>query len=441
MGKTVGLVSLGCAKNLVNSEQMLYLLSEAGFEIASEPENADAVVINTCGFIESAKAEAIDTILEFGRLKSDGAISKIIVAGCLAERYKDEILGEMPEVDAVVGVGSFGEIVEAVSASFRGERAVFAGENDGSIENTRRILTNPGSWAYLKIADGCDNRCAFCVIPDIRGRYISRPMESVLSEARELARGGIREIIVVAQDITRYGLDLYGERRLTPLLRNLAEIDGIQWIRLHYLYPDEIDDELIDEIARNERILKYLDIPIQHINDGILAKMRRRGTGAEIRALIKKLRERIPGVVIRTSLITGLPGEGEREFDELCDFLRESKLERVGVFAYSPEEGTAAFDMDRPDVVVAESRAETVAELQSRVLDGYNASRVGTTVTAVVEWFDGETYSGRSFAESPDIDGVIRIEGENLILGGFAQVLITEASDGVVTGRAIGECV
>ncbi|MDR3278670.1 MAG: MiaB/RimO family radical SAM methylthiotransferase, partial [Oscillospiraceae bacterium] len=283
MGKTVGLISLGCAKNLVNSEQMLYLLREAGFEISGEPRGADVVVVNTCGFIETAKTEAIQTILELGEWKAGGEIGKIIVAGCLSERYRDEILEELPEVDAVVGVGSFAEIVRAAESALRGERAVFSGEIDGGFDDVKRVLTTPGAWAYLKIADGCDNRCAFCVIPALRGRFRSRSMESVVDEAEELARGGIRELIIVAQDITRYGVDRYGERRLRALLLRLCEIDGIKWIRLHYLYPDEIDDGLIQVIADNEKILKYLDIPIQHINDGILKKMRRRGTGAELR--------------------------------------------------------------------------------------------------------------------------------------------------------------
>ena len=349
MEKTFALISLGCAKNLVNSEQMLYLLSEAGYALVPEAEGADFAVVNTCGFIDAAKSEAIDTILELAELKKAGKLGAIIVTGCLSERYQDSIQDELPEIDAVLGVGSFGEIVKAADAVMEGRVLRAFASNSAPVDEIPRVVSTGPSWAYLRIAEGCDNFCAFCAIPYIRGRYRSRAMESVLEEARDLAAHGVKELIVIAQDITRYGTDLYGKRSLASLCRELARIEGVEWIRLHYLYPDQFDDELIDEIASNEKIVKYLDIPIQHINDGILQAMHRRGTGTEIRQLFATLRQRIPGLVLRTSLITGLPGEGEAEFEELCAFLKEARIERAGVFPFSPEEGTPAAKMDYPE--------------------------------------------------------------------------------------------
>jgi ribosomal protein S12 methylthiotransferase len=430
----IGLISLGCAKNRVNSEQMLFLLREAGYDITGDTEQADAVVVNTCGFIDSAKTEAIDTILELGEAKKEGRIKKIIVAGCLAERYQDEMLAELPEIDAVVGVGSYNNIVSAIESAFNDNLYTSYGDKNAPEPEIKRVITTSGAWAYLKVAEGCDNRCAYCVIPDIRGRFRSRPMESILKEARELAAGGIRELIVVAQDTTRYGLDLYGKRRLPELLRELCRIDGVRWLRLHYLYPDEIDDHLIDVVAGEEKILKYLDIPIQHISDKVLSKMRRRGTGAEIRTLFQKLRDKIPGVVLRTSLITGLPGEGEAEFRELYEFLKEAKIERAGVFSYSPEEDTPAFGMKRPSRKTAELRAEALMALQNDIMDRYNESRIGTVTTVLAEGVDGACWTGRSYAESPEIDGLIRFVGEDIQPGGFYEVAVTGVDDGEPVG-------
>ncbi len=435
MDYRIGFVSLGCAKNLVNSEQMMFLLSDAGFDVSGDTENVDAVVVNTCGFIDSAKAEAIDTILDLAQGKAAGSIGKIVVTGCLAERYKDEILKEMPEVDAVCGVGSFSDIVDIVKRTLEGEHVTRYGDIDAPEQETGRVLTTSPLWEYIKIAEGCDNRCAYCIIPYLRGRFRSRRVEDIVSEAQLLAENGIRELIVVAQDITRYGLDIYGERALAGLLKSLAEIQGIEWIRLHYLYPDEIDDELIDVIAGEPKILKYLDIPIQHINDRILKTMCRRGTGEEIRSLFKKLRERIPGVVLRTSLIAGLPGEGEEEFAELCDFLREAKIERVGVFPFSPEEGTPAAKMSYPDEDTARRRAEAIMDIQDGIMEEFNASRIGTVTRVLVEEFDGTYYSGRSFAESPDIDGRIMFTSDTLVTGDFADVVITDIIDGEPFGK------
>lgn len=436
--KKIALISLGCAKNLINSEQMLCLLSDAGYDLTSDFDGADAVIINTCGFIDSAKSEAIDNILEMAELKKRGRLGKIIVAGCLAERYRDEIAEELPEVDAVVGVGSFAEIVAVVDETLRLGHARAFGDKNAPVDEVGRFITTGPGWAYIKIAEGCDNRCAFCAIPSIRGRYRSRPMENIIAEAGALADSGVRELIVIAQDITRYGADLYKRRALAQLCRGLSEIEGIEWIRLHYLYPDSFDDELIDEIARNDKIVKYLDIPIQHINDGILRRMNRRGTGAEIRALFAKLRERIPGLVLRTSLITGLPGEGEAEFEELCEFLRFERIERVGVFPFSPEDGTPAAEMDdRCSDDESVRRAGLIMELQSGIMDDYCAGRVGQTLRVLCTGSDGGYLTGRSCADSPDIDGTVYFEGE-CDAGEFADVLITGVMDGDLTGEQVG---
>ncbi len=433
--ETVALISLGCAKNLVNSEQMLCLLADAGYEIVPDPDGADAVIINTCGFIDAAKSEAIDNILEMAQLKAAGRLKKIIVAGCLTERYRGEVRKELPEVDALLGVGSFGEIVEVLRETLAGAPSDRFGDHNAPVEEIGRYLTTGPGWAYLRIAEGCDNRCAYCAIPDIRGRFRSRPMENVLAEAADLAEAGCRELIVIAQDITRYGTDLYGERKLAELCRNLAKLDGLEWIRLHYLYPDEIDDALIREIADNPKIVKYLDIPIQHIDTGILKRMNRRGSGEMIRALFARLRNEIPGLVLRTSLITGLPGEGEAEFEELCDFLRDARIERAGVFPYSPEEGTPAAAMtDRVDGETAQRRAEQIMELQDRIMDDFNAARVGETLRVLCTGFDGPYRTGRSYADSPDVDGTVYFEGDCLP-GDFAQVRITGMMDGELTGE------
>ncbi len=437
MDRTISLISLGCAKNLVNSEQMLYLLSEAGYTLVPEPDGADAVIINTCGFIDAAKSEAIDTVLEMAELKKAGKLGKIIVTGCLTERYQDTVMQELPEIDAVLGVGSFGDIVEAVTKALNDESVSNFGDKNAPVEETPRVVSTGPSWAYLRIAEGCNNFCAFCAIPYIRGRYRSREIDNVVDEARELAEHGVKELIVIAQDITRYGTDLYGKRCLAELCRRLAEIDGVEWIRLHYLYPDQFDDELIDEIASNEKVVKYLDIPIQHINNDILKSMNRRGTGDDIRKLFKELRERIPGVVLRTSLISGLPGEGEAEFEELCSFLREAKIERAGVFPFSPEEGTPAAKMPHVDAEEAQRRADLIMEIQASVMDEFNASLIGKTLEVLCLDYDEEArmWVGRSCYDSPDIDGLVFFDGDGGE-GNIVYVNITAVSD---DGNLIGE--
>jgi len=433
----VSFISLGCAKNLVNTEQMMALCRDAGYTLLEGPAGADVVVINTCGFIDSAKEEAIDTILAAAQLKAEGQVRKILVTGCLTQRYQQEILTELPEVDGIMGTGSYGEIVAALEELMGGGHPCRFASIHGKIDEFDRVLTTPKHYAYLRIAEGCDNHCAYCVIPSLRGRYRSRRMEDVLAEARKLADAGVRECIVIAQDITRYGIDLYGERKLAALLRELCKLD-FHWIRLHYLYPDEFTDELIDTIADEEKVLPYLDIPIQHCNDKVLKAMNRRGDKAELLALFRKLRARIPGLVLRTSLIAGLPYEDEAAFEELCEFLQEVRIERAGVFPYSPEEGTPAAKMERVDTDEAERRADLIVDVQSRIMDDFNDSRMGGVTEVLCDGFDNQAmmFVGRSYAESPDIDGRIYFTADHEVEAGqFVPVRITGTMDGELTGE------
>ena len=434
----VAFISLGCAKNLVNTEQMMALTRDAGYELVSDPEGADVAVLNTCGFIDSAKSEAIQNILELAALKDAGKLGKLLVAGCLSQRYQSELEQEMPEVDGVLGTGSYTDIVSALEEVTAGGHPRRFGDIDHTEEDGARVVSTPPYTAYLKIAEGCDNRCSYCIIPYLRGRYRSRSMESLLAEAKALADRGVQELIVIAQDITRYGTDLYGRRRLGELLTELCKLP-FHWIRLHYLYPDEVDDDLIDVIAREHKILKYIDIPLQHINDGILKAMNRRSTKAEIIALLNKLRQRLPGLVLRTSLICGLPGEGEAEFEELCQFLQDAGIERAGIFQFSPEEGTPAAVMEHQvEPEVAARRVELLVELQSRVMDAYNESRLGETLEVLCEGFDPDMgcYAGRSYADSPDVDGRVFFTAAGLVPAGtFVNVRITGTSDGDLTGE------
>ena len=434
----VAFISLGCAKNLVNTEQMMALTRDAGYELVSDPEGADVAVLNTCGFIDSAKSEAIQNILELAALKDAGKLGKLLVAGCLSQRYQNELEQEMPEVDGVLGTGSYTDIVSALEEVTAGGHPRRFGDIDHTEEDGARVVSTPPYTAYLKIAEGCDNRCSYCIIPYLRGRYRSRSMESLLTEAKALADRGVQELIVIAQDITRYGTDLYGRRRLGELLTELCKLP-FHWIRLHYLYPDEVDDGLIDVLAREHKILKYIDIPLQHINDGILKAMNRRSTKAEIIALLNKLRQRLPGLVLRTSLICGLPGEGEAEFEELCEFLQDAGIERAGIFQFSPEEGTPAAVMEHQvEPEVAARRVELLVELQSRVMDAYNESRLGETLEVLCEGFDPDMgcYAGRSYADSPDVDGKVFFTAAGLVPAGtFVNVRITGTSDGDLTGE------
>ena len=439
----IGFISLGCAKNQVDCERMMYRVQEAGHTVKEDIVGSDVVVINTCGFIDSAKSEAIDYILQTAQLKQEGLVGKILVTGCLSQRYQGDILKERPEVDGILGTGSYTEIVPAIEALLEEKKVEDFGSIDAPEQETGRIVTTPEHYAFIKIAEGCDNRCAYCIIPYLRGRYRSRQMDDILYEARLLADSGVKELMVVAQDTSRYGTDFPEHKRLLPeLLRRLCEIDGLHWIRVHYVYPDEIDDELIDVIATEPKIVKYLDIPIQHCNDKILKRMNRRGDGAFLRNLLAKLRARIPGLVIRTSLITGLPGEGEEEFRELCDFLRETRMERVGAFAFSPEEGTPAAEMEHVDAETAQKRAEIIEMLQSEIMDEYNASLIGKTMEVLVDGYDEELeqFYGRTYADSPDIDGRVWIASDEPVQEGeFVMVTIDGCREGDLSGYVVEE--
>ena len=440
MAYNVAFISLGCAKNQVNCEQMMAAAQAAGNTVQAGPEGADVVVVNTCGFLASACEEAIENILEMAELKKAGKVRKILVSGCMAQRYQKDILQELPEVDGILGTGSYGDIAAAIDEVMgKGLRPCYLGNVSTAEQGGERILSTPPWYAYLRIAEGCDNRCAYCVIPALRGKYRSRPMAELLDEAAELASAGVKELIVIAQDITRYGTDLNGEHQLAKLLQELCKLD-FHWIRLHYLYPDEVTEELIDTMAREEKIVPYLDIPIQHCNDGILKAMNRRDTKAELLTLFGKLRERIPGLVLRTSLITGLPGEGEEELAELCDFLREVRIERAGVFPFSPEDGTKAAKMEHVDFEEAQRRAEIVVDVQSDIIDAYNESVLGSVREILCEGFDpqAQMFYGRSYAESPDIDGRVWFTAEEEVPAGtFVSVRLTGTMDGELTGETV----
>ena len=438
----VSFISLGCDKNRVNTEQMMALCLQSGMTVQEDCNGSDVVVINTCGFIDSAKLEAIETILSVAELKAAGEVGRILVTGCLSQRYQAELLKELPEVDGIMGTGSYGDIVSAVEKVAAGQEYSRFADINGPVEELPRVISTPMHYAYLRIAEGCSNRCAYCVIPSLRGKYRSRRMEDILSEARALAEGGVKECIVIAQDITRYGVDIYKEKKLPELLRELCKLD-FHWIRLHYLYPDCITDELIDTIAAEPKICKYMDIPIQHCNDAVLQAMRRRETKAGLRALFARLRSRIPGLVLRTSIITGLPFEDEAAFEELCDFLQEEKIPRAGAFAYSPEEGTPAAEMrNRVDTDEARNRAELIMQVQEQVMDQFNESRLGSVTEVLCDGFDTQAmaYVGRSWAESPGIDGNIYFTAERDVQPGeFVPVRVTGIMDGDLTGEVTEE--
>ncbi|MCI7727522.1 MAG: 30S ribosomal protein S12 methylthiotransferase RimO [Clostridiales bacterium] len=439
----IGFISLGCAKNQVDCERMMYRVQEAGHTVKEDIVGSDVVVINTCGFIDSAKSEAIDYILQTAQLKAEGLVGKILVTGCLSQRYQGDITKEMPEVDGILGTGSYTEIVPAIEALLEDKAVSDFGSIDAPEQETGRIVTTPEHYAFIKIAEGCDNRCAYCIIPKLRGKYRSRQLDDILYEARLLADSGVKELMVVAQDTSRYGTDFPEHKRLLPeLLRRLCEIEGLHWIRVHYVYPDEIDDELIEVMASEPKIVKYLDIPIQHCNSKILKRMNRRGDGDFLRQLLAKLRVKIPGLVIRTSLITGLPGEGEEEFKELCDFLRETKMERVGAFAFSPEEGTPAAEMEHVDAETAQKRAEIVEMLQSEIMDEWSASMIGKTLEVLVDGYDeeAEQFYGRTYADSPDIDGRVWIASDEPVQEGeFVMVTIDGCREGDLSGYVVEE--
>ncbi|MBQ5743510.1 MAG: 30S ribosomal protein S12 methylthiotransferase RimO [Ruminococcus sp.] len=431
MNKKVGIVSLGCAKNQVDAEMLLFTLRERGYTIVDDPAKADAVIVNTCGFIDSAKQESIDEIIELGNLKREGKIKAIIVTGCLAERYQDEITKQLYEIDAAVGIGANEQIADVVEQVLGGNGTLelFPDKLDLPLEGGR-VLSTPFYTAYLKIAEGCDNKCTFCAIPMIRGKFRSRKIENLIEEAKGLAADGVRELNIIAQDTTRYGEDLYGKPSLDKLLTELCKIDGLHWIRVLYCYPDSITDELIDVMAREEKIVNYIDLPLQHCNSEILRKMHRRGDRASLTALLNKMREKIPNVIFRSTFITGFPGETEEQFEELAEFAKEMNFQRLGCFAYSQEEGTPAAKMpDQLDDDVKQQRADIIMEHQQQVMAEYCESLLDTDIEVLVEGFDrlAECWYGRTYADAPEVDGCVFFTSpQKPQIGSFVTVHITD---------------
>ncbi|MCQ2459436.1 MAG: 30S ribosomal protein S12 methylthiotransferase RimO [Ruminococcus sp.] len=443
MAIKVGMVSLGCSKNLVDSERMLFKLKQHGYKLVTEPGLADVAVVNTCGFIQSAKEEAIETILELAKLKEEGTLKKIIITGCLVERYKEETAELFPEADAVIGIGNNKDIIDVLDHVLADERYInFAPKLDAELTGDRIISTLP-FFSYLKIAEGCSNCCSYCAIPMIRGKFRSVLMEDVLSEARFLAENGVTEIVVIAQDTAQYGKDLYGEPKLAELLRELCKIDGLKWIRTLYCYPERITEELLDVIAEEEKIVKYLEIPIQHCNGEILSRMNRWGSTEELEKLFAHIRERIPNVILRTTLITGFPGETEEQFTELAEFIQRVRFDRLGCFPYSREEGTKAYDMpDQIDEETSAHRADIIMEQQMLISAENNEKLLGSKLTAVVEGFDrfGECYFGRTSLDAPDIDGKVFFSSERpLSVGEYVEIEITDTLDYDLMGEVISE--
>ena len=440
LNKKIGFISLGCAKNLTDTEAMLGLLSDAGMEIVSDPTVADVLVVNTCAFIDSAKAESIEAILDMAKYKKDKC-KLLIVTGCLAQRYKNEIFKELPEVDIILGTNDYDKIVHAVRNYFvRGEKISVVSDANAHIEaNHPRVLSTPSYSAYLKIADGCDNFCTYCIIPKLRGKYRSRPMADIVAEAKELASSGVKELILVAQDTAYYGKD--SRENLCELLKTLSDIDGIEWIRLQYCYPENISDALIDEIASNDKIVKYLDMPLQHINDNVLRRMGRRSRKADVEKLLDKLRTRIPDLAIRTSIIVGFPGETDEEFEELREFLEKYRLDRVGVFTYSREEDTPAYSMAHQiSKAVKEERLDILMKQQMEISASLNKEKIGKTVSVIAEGYDEENfcYVGRSSVDTPDVDGIAYIYSrEELSAGDIVKVKIIDAHEYDITGEVI----
>lgn len=436
------IVSLGCSKNLVDSEVMVQSILNNDYEVTNDARFAEVIIINTCGFIESAKQESIDTILEMAEYKKNGKCKVLIASGCMAERYKEELMKELPELDAVIGAGDYKNITEVIRQALRGEKVVLYGNQELiDIDKLPRRISTFGASAYLKIAEGCDNRCSYCIIPAIRGKYRSRRMEYILEEAEELSRNGIKELNIIAQDITRYGIDLYDSCKLSELLKKLTKIEGIEWIRLLYTYPDEFSDELIDTIAKEEKICKYLDIPIQHASNAILKKMARRSSKEKILKLIEKLRTCIPDIVIRTSLIVGFPGETEEDFNELYDFVSRVKFNRLGVFTYSREEDTPAFDMpDQVDEAVKQERLEKIMLLQKEISRQYNKQLVGSMIKVLIEGISEGEYFGRSYMDAPEIDGRVYFKSnKSLIPGDFCHVAVRKTYEYDLVGERIDE--
>lgn len=427
-GYKVGMISLGCPKNQVDGEALLAKLAQVGYQIVNEIENSDVMIVNTCGFIEDAKREAIDTILEVAQYKEAGVISALVVTGCLAERYQDEILKEMPEVDAVIGIGANSDIVKVCDKALCGIKTSNFPNKCYLPLDDERMLSTPPHWAYLKIAEGCDNRCAYCAIPGIRGDFRSRTIESVVDEAKSLVNRGVKEIILVAQDTTKYGQDLYGEYSLDKLLKELVKIDGLEWIRLFYCYPQRITDSLIDVIANEDKVCKYIDIPLQHSDATVLKNMNRVGDGNDYRVLLNKMREAIPGLALRTTFMVGFPGETDEQFENLCEFVKDMKFDKMGCFTFSPEEDTPAFDMENQiDEDVKKRRQEVLMNVQFFITEASNKGRVGNVYKVIVDSFADGKYTGRSYMDSPEIDsGIIFTSNKELNIGDFVDVKITD---------------
>lgn len=439
ISRKVGMISLGCPKNQVDGEALLAKLQKAGYEIVNNIEDSDVMIVNTCGFIEQAKKEAIDTILEVAEYKNAGLISAIVVTGCLAERYQDEIIKEMPEVDAVLGIGANSDIVKACDKALCGiVTTSFPNKCYLSI-NDERIISTPSHWAYLKIAEGCDNRCSYCAIPGIRGGFRSRTIESCVDEAKALAESGVKELILIAQDTTKYGQDLYGKYSLDILLKELVKIDGIEWIRLFYCYPQRITDSLINVIANEEKVCSYIDIPLQHSDKTVLKNMNRVGDGEDYMALISKMRKAIPDLALRTTFMVGFPGETDEQFENLCKFTEDVKFDKMGCFTFSPEEDTPAYDMQNQiDDDVKVRRQEVLMNKQYSITEELNKHRIGRIYKVIIDTFDGEKYVGRSYMDSPEIDsGIIFTCDNNLNIGDFVNVEITDYNGYDLIGKAI----
>ena len=429
------LISLGCDKNLVDSEVMLGLLNKAGHQLTNDETEADVVVVNTCAFISDAKEESINTIIEMGELKKTGKLKKLIVAGCLSQRYKDEIMKELPEIDVIIGATNYDKIVEAIGTD---EESIVDDINYTPRPIAERIVTTNASMAYFKIAEGCNKLCTYCIIPHIRGRYRSMPMDSLIASAEKLASDGIKELVLVAQETTLYGVDLYGEKKLPELLTKLSDIEGIEWIRLLYCYPEEITDELIEVMATNPKICHYVDIPIQHSENAILKRMGRRTSREDIVELVGRLRTAVPDIAIRTTLISGFPGETQELHDGLVDFVDECEFDRLGVFTYSPEEGTPAAEYeDQVDGELAAKWRDEIMELQQEISYEKNQQMIGTTQKVLIEGYlvNDDVYVGRTYRDAPGVDGIVFVSAPyELISGSFVDVKITEANEYDLTG-------
>lgn len=437
----IGIVSLGCPKNRVDTEMMLGILGNEGYEIVALPEEAHIIIVNTCAFIDSAKEESINTVLEMAQYKNENC-RHLIMTGCMAERYHEEIMSELPEVDAVVGTGDYHKIAQVIKEVEKGEKPVIYGHIDDEIpEGFPRMISTGGATAYLKIADGCDNKCTYCIIPKLRGKYRSRPKEDILAEAQELANSGIKELILIAQDTTRYGYDICGREMLSSLLTELCKIEGIHWIRVHYMYPESITDDMIEVLAKEPKIVKYMDIPIQHINNRVLKRMGRRSTKEDVVALIEKLRNKMPDITIRTSLIAGFPGETEEEFSELLDFVKKTKFDKLGAFAYSVEDGTAAAKLpEQIDEETKIERQEKIMEAQSEISKELQKSRLGKVVEVLCEGYDEDNlmYYGRSQADSLEVDGTVYFAASDYVeIGEFVWVRILDTDNYDCTGQQV----